>query len=80
MNDAQIKLDGDVHILKSIPFDYREQHPDLFTKEAMKSMMDKAIGQSNQNSIPTGSSNEMTGGTGTLNISLKGTKYLKKNT
>ncbi len=29
--------------LKSIPFDYREQHADLFTKEAMQSMIDKVV-------------------------------------
>ena len=41
--DPRTKVEGDVRQLKSIPFDYREQHPDLFTKEAMRSMIDKAI-------------------------------------
>ena len=41
--DPRTKLEGDVRQLKSIPFDYREQHPELFTKEAMRSMIDKAI-------------------------------------
>lgn len=37
--------------LKSIPFDYREQHPDLFTKEAMKSMIDKVISNGHTNNL-----------------------------
>ena len=55
--DPRAKVEGDVKQLKSIPFDYKEQHPDLFTKEAMRSMIDKAIsnGQntnSNGNTVP----------------------------
>jgi hypothetical protein len=44
-------MEGDVKQLKSIPFDYREQHQDLFTKEAMRTMIDKAIsnGQTTSN-------------------------------
>ncbi len=41
--DARTKVEGDVKQLKSIPFDYREQHADLFTKEAMQSMIDKVV-------------------------------------
>ena len=41
--DPRTKVEGDVKQLKSIPFDYREQHADLFTKEAMQSMIDKVV-------------------------------------
>jgi len=72
VKDPQIKIEGDVHILKSIPFDYREQHSGLFTKEALKTMMEKAIGQ---NSSPAGPSNEMTGSAGFM----KNSKILSLN-
>ena len=35
-------IKGDVQKLETIPFDFREQKPHLFTKEAMKAMMDRA--------------------------------------
>jgi len=53
-----------VSSLKSIPFDYREQHTELFSKEAMKSMMDKVIGQTNQNLHQGASLSELAAGAG----------------
>ena len=40
--DSRATLEGDVTLLSTIPFDYRDKHPQLFTKDAMKTMMDKA--------------------------------------
>ena len=47
-------MEGDVKQLKSIPFDYKEQHADLFTKDAQKAMIDKVIynGQANNGNGP----------------------------
>lgn len=38
---VRAKIDGDVKLLDSIPFDFKERQPHLFTKEAQRSMRDK---------------------------------------
>ena len=41
VDDPRTSLESDVHQLKNgITFDYRDQHPDLFSEEAMKKMME----------------------------------------
>ena len=40
-SDGKIKLYGDANKLNNIPFDYKERHPELFTKDAIKLMIDK---------------------------------------
>ena len=49
-NDPRTKVDSDVKLLPDgVPFDYREKHPELFTKEALKNMMDKIIESKGRN-------------------------------
>ena len=38
---------GDVRLLEAIPFDFRDKKPELFTKEAMDSMMKKVFPEQN---------------------------------
>ena len=40
-NDDKVKVYGDARKLNNIPFDYRERHPELFTKDAIKLMIDQ---------------------------------------
>ena len=40
-SDGKIKLYGDARKLNNIPFDYKERHPELFTKDAIKLMIDQ---------------------------------------
>ena len=49
-NDQRTKVDPNVKLLPNgIPFDYRETHPELFTKDFLKSMMDKIIESNGRN-------------------------------
>lgn len=42
--DAKTSVHGDVGLSSSgIPFDYREKHPELFTKEALQSQIDQVF-------------------------------------
>lgn len=40
-NDPKVQVHGNVNKLDNIPFDYKEQHPELFTKDALKLMIDQ---------------------------------------
>jgi hypothetical protein len=55
--DPTAKLEGDVRLVNNIPFDYRNQHPELFTKDAIKLMIDKIY--------ENGRTADLSGGTGT---------------
>ena len=46
--DPKIKQTGDVRKLTNIPFDYKDQHPDLFTKDAIKLMIDQIYNEKTQ--------------------------------
>lgn len=39
-NDPKVEVSGDVRKLNNIPFDYKESHPYLFTKEAIIKQID----------------------------------------
>ena len=39
--NSRVIVEGEVKLLESIPFDFKERHPEYFTKEAMRTMMDK---------------------------------------
>jgi len=48
--DPRTQVDPNVKLLPNgIPFDFREKHPHLFTKEALKSMMDRIIESNGRN-------------------------------
>ena len=40
-SDAKVEINGDARKLNNIPFDYKEQHPELFTEDAIKLMIDQ---------------------------------------
>ena len=46
-NDAKVTITGDSTKLNNIPFDYKEKHPELFTKDAIKNMIDQIYDQKN---------------------------------
>ena len=50
--DARIKINGDVQKLNNIPFDYREKHPELFTKDAIRLMIDQIYKDKNHAVTP----------------------------
>ena len=50
--DLRIKINGDVQKLNNIPFDYREKHPELFTKDAIRLMIDQIYKDKNHGVTP----------------------------
>ena len=56
ISDGRIKLHGNARKLKNIPFDYKERHPELFTKDAIKLMIDQIYNDKHNggNGLPDG--------------------------
>ena len=51
-SDPKATVTGDSRKLNNIPFDYKEQHSELFTKDAIKLMIDQIYDQKNHGATP----------------------------